>query len=135
MKKVLFYITAALIAAFTFTSCVEEEYGYSPVYGKVYCVNENPVAGDSLIFRVEIKEPGNGIYKATYTWKVNGTNYKKVEVLDPLKKAPELGIPNAKAGRYDISMSAKFNMSIPMQTGQIASAAQSQTGSVTVKAQ
>ena len=135
MKKVLFYITAALIAAFTFTSCVEEEYGYPPVYGKVYCVNENPVAGDSLIFRVEIKEPRNGAYKATYTWKVNGTTYKKVEVLDPLKKAPELGVPNAKAGRYDVSMSAKFNMSIPMQTGQIISAAQSKAGSVTVAAQ
>jgi hypothetical protein len=80
MKKVLFYITAAIIAAFTFTSCVEDQYGYPPVYGKVYCVNENPVAGDSLIFRVEIKEPGNGAYKATYTWRVNGVEYKKVDV-------------------------------------------------------
>ena len=44
MKRVLFYIAAALMAVFTFTSCVEDEYGYPPVYGKVYCVNENPVA-------------------------------------------------------------------------------------------
>lgn len=135
MKKVLFYITAALIAAFTFTSCVEEEYGYPPTYGKVYCVNENPVAGDSLIFRVEVKDPGNGAYKAEYKWKVNGEQYKVETVLDPLKKAPELGIPNAEARKYEVSMTAKFNMSIPMVTGQIVSAAQTQTGSVTVKAQ
>ena len=134
MKKVLFYITAAIIAVFTFTSCVEDEYGYPPVYGKVYCVNENPVAGDSLIFRVEIKEPGNGAYKATYTWRVNGVEYKKVGVLDPFVKAPEIGYPNAKAGTYRVSMSASFKMALPMESGQIASSASSQTGTITVAA-
>ena len=34
MKRVLFYIAAALMALFTFTSCVEDEDGYSPVDGK-----------------------------------------------------------------------------------------------------
>ncbi|MBO5933781.1 MAG: hypothetical protein J6Q19_08690 [Bacteroidaceae bacterium] len=135
MKRNLFYIALALIGLFTLSGCMEEEYGYPPVYGKVYCVNENPVAGDSLIFRVEVKEPGNGAYKAEYKWTVNGKQYKVEKVLDPLKKAPELGIPNAKAGKYEVSMSAKFNMSIAMQTGQIASTAQSKSGSVIVAAQ
>ena len=133
MKKSLLFIVAALFVVFTFTGCVEEEYGYPPVYGKVYCVNENPVAGDSLIFRVEIKEPGNGIYKATYTWKINNETYK-VDVLDPLASVPEIGYPNAKAGTYNVSMSASFKMSYPMVSGQIASSASSQMGTIKVAA-
>lgn len=134
MKKRIFYIVVAVMAVFAFASCMEDEYGYPPVYGKVYCVNKNPVAGDSLIFRVEVKEPGNGAYKATYTWKVDGTHYKTVDVLDPFAETPEIGYPNAKAGTYRVSMSATFKMALPMESGQVSSAASSQTGTITVAA-
>ena len=135
MKNRLIYFALVMMTAFAVVSCAnEEEAGYPPVYGQVYCVNQNPVVGDSLIFKVAIKESGYGIYKAEYKWKVDGKTYKTVKVIDPLSEVPEIGFIATKAGTYRVSMDATFNMSIMLPSGQIVSSASAKEGSVKVLA-
>lgn len=123
----------ALLLTVITVGCVEDEYGYPPVYGEVYCVEQEPMAGDSVTLRVKIEKPGNGAYRAEYSWKINGTTVKKETVIDPFATAPELKYKFAQPGSYNVSMTATFRMSMPMASGQIASNAASKVGKVRIK--
>ena len=133
-RKALFSaIAAATLALVSLTGCEKEEYGYAPTYGKIYCVNPDPKLGDTLTLSVEIKNPGNRCYKAEYTWKGdNGNFYDSKTVLDPLLQAPTMRYIPKHSGNINISMSAKFRLSMPSENGQVYDFA-SASGTIVVK--
>lgn len=133
-KKGYIGVLAALmtVAMFALTGCEEEEYGYAPKYGKIYCVTPNPTVGDTLELSVELKDKGNRCYKAEYTWKGDDGNfYKTVTMLDPLLQAPTVKFVPTRSGTINFTLNAKFRLSMPSEGGQVYDFANS-SGSIKV---
>jgi len=131
-RKTLCAVLVAAIAMIGLAACEKEEYGYAPTYGKIYCVNSNPVVGDTLELAVEIKDPGNRCYKAEYVWKGdNGDFYKTVTMLDPLLDCPRVKFVPTHSGTISFTMNASFKLSMPSVNGQIAAFANT-SGSIKV---
>lgn len=135
MKKSIVFSLSVIIALFlslaTLNGCDRDDYGYPPVYGSVYAINENPHVGDTITIKAQVLKQGNGIYKAEYKWKINGSGYTKT-VIDPLKSDPAFTYVITTTGKHTLSMSAKLHMSKSTKTGQINIEASAQAGNFTV---
>lgn len=119
-RKFVYAAMVAFAAITSLTACEEEEYGYAPKYGSIYCTNENPRVGDTLTLSVSIKEPGNRCYKAKYVWKGDNGNFcKTVDMLDPLLEAPTVKFVPTHSGNIYFSLDVTFKLSVMSQGGQV----------------
>lgn len=112
--------------------CFRQRYGYPPVYGEITLSPSQPKVGEEVTFTVQLAREGEGLLKAEYTWRIDGRRYQE-SVIDPASKPVQYKHVFTEAGQHNIGLSAKFKMSIMLETGQLYSAASAQTKSFTVK--
>ena len=116
----------------------EKEYASPAVYGKIYCLTSNPKVGDTVELAVEVYDPGNRIYHADYTWKINDEKFSKtVAVTAPdhsktITDQPKIKYAFKYSGGKNITLSVKFKYSMADENGAMVGTAGA-SGSVNVK--
>lgn len=138
MKTRLFVVIGLMVAIAALTGCQKEKYGRCPVYGNIYMSPNPAYEGDTVKFMVEVLDNGYHYYKGQYEWKMSGMESRDRDtiIMDPENCKPGqicITMPVNVAGNHKISMSAKFNMSTILPSGQLYGEAGAKDLSFTVK--